>query len=98
MQRITYDTNEQNCRAADGAVLPEHICPFLIIVHQFDATQNDARAVEILEPEHRSRSAFDGPMVLFDDVVQILDLTTLDGCLALGRQQIRCFHSDKTGY
>jgi hypothetical protein len=37
-------------------------------VHQFDATQNDARAVEVLEPEHRSGSAFDGPMVLLDDV------------------------------
>jgi hypothetical protein len=51
--------------------------PFLDHVHQFDATQNDARAVEIPEPEHRSRSAFDRPMVLFDDVVQILDLILL---------------------
>jgi hypothetical protein len=45
---------------------------FLDHVHQLDATQNDARAVEILEPEHRPGSAFDGPMVLLDDVVQIL--------------------------
>jgi hypothetical protein len=63
--------------------------PFLDHVHQFDAAQNDARAVEILEPEHRSDSAFDGPMVLLDDVVQILDLTNLDGRLALGIHRVK---------
>src|SRR6185437_16869616 len=63
--------------------------PFLDHVHQFDATQNDVRAVEILEPEHRSDPAFDGPMVLLDDVVQILDLTNLDGRLALGIHRVK---------
>lgn len=58
-------------------------------MHQFDATQNDARAVEILEPEHRSGSAFDGSMVLLHDVVQIIDLTNLDGRLALGVHRVK---------
>jgi hypothetical protein len=58
-------------------------------VHQFDATQNDARAVKILEPEHRSGLAFDGSMVLLHDVVQILDLTNLDGRLALGVHRVK---------
>lgn len=36
------------------------------------------RTVEILESERRSGSAFDGPMVLLHDVLQILDLTNVD--------------------
>jgi hypothetical protein len=63
--------------------------PFLDHVHQFGAAQNDARAVEILEPEHRSGSVFDGSMVLLRDVVQILDLTNLDGHLALGVHRVK---------
>jgi hypothetical protein len=46
--------------------------PFLDHVHQLDATQDDARTVEVLEPEHWPGSTFNGPMVLLDDVVQIL--------------------------
>jgi hypothetical protein len=33
-------------------------------MHDLNATQNDTCAAEVLEPEHRSRDAFDGPMVL----------------------------------
>ena len=46
--------------------------PFLDHVHYFDATQNDARAVEILEAQHQSDDAFDGPMVLFDMLFRYL--------------------------
>jgi hypothetical protein len=38
--------------------------PFGDHMHDLDATQNDTRAAEVLEPEHRSDDAFDGPMVL----------------------------------
>jgi len=64
--------------------------PFLDHVHDFDAAQNDTRAVEVFEPQHRSSSTFDGPMVLLDDVVQILGLTDLDGCLALRIHRMQC--------
>jgi hypothetical protein len=52
-------------------------------VHQFDTGQKDALAVEVLEAEHRPGSAFDGPMVLLDDVIQILSLSNLDGYLTI---------------
>ncbi|MEA3102065.1 MAG: hypothetical protein QOF74_6305 [Caballeronia mineralivorans] len=58
-------------------------------VHQLDAAQNDARAGEVLEPRASNSSAFDGPMVLPDDVVQIFDLTNLDGRLALGVHRVK---------
>jgi hypothetical protein len=35
------------------------------------------RTVKVLEPEHGSSATFDGPMVLFHHVVQILDLPNL---------------------
>jgi hypothetical protein len=63
--------------------------PFLDHVHHLDVTQNDGRAVEILKPEHRPGPAFDGPMVLLHDVVQVLDLTNLDGHLALGIHRVK---------
>jgi len=43
-------------------------------MHDLGATQNDTRAAEVLEAEHRSDDAFDGPMVLRNYVVQIVDL------------------------
>ena len=51
-------------------------------MHDLDAAKNDARAAEVLEPEHPSDDAFDGPMVLLNYVEQIFDLTNLDGCVA----------------
>ena len=41
-------------------------------MHDLNATQSDTRAAEVLESEHRSGDAFDGPMVLLNYVVQIL--------------------------
>ena len=43
--------------------------PFRDHMHDLDATQNDTPAAEVLEPEHRSDDAFDGPMVVLNDVV-----------------------------
>ena len=33
---------------------------------------------EMSEPQHGSHDAFDGPVVLFEDVVEVLDLAHLD--------------------
>jgi hypothetical protein len=57
--------------------LPDHM-------HYFDAGQDYAGATKILEAQHRSGDAFDGPMVLLDHVIQVLDLTDRDGRLPLG--------------
>src|ERR1700730_19200069 len=48
--------------------------PFPDHVHEFDAGEEDAGAAKILEAEHWSGSAFNGTVVLLDDVVQVLDL------------------------
>jgi hypothetical protein len=52
-------------------------------VHDLDAAQQNAGTTEGLEPEHRPGTALDSPMVLFDDVVQILVLADLDRRVAL---------------
>jgi hypothetical protein len=51
-------------------------------MHRFDARQDDVGAPEILEAHHGPGSAFDSPMILLHDVVQILDLPDLDGHFA----------------
>src|SRR5882757_10023320 len=63
--------------------------PFRDHMHDLDAAQNDTRAAEVLEPEHRSDDAFDGPMVLLIPVVQILDVTNLDWCVAPGVHRVQ---------
>ncbi len=46
-------------------------------------------ATKILEAQHRSGDAFDGPMVLLDHVTQVLDLTDRDGRLPLGVSRVQ---------
>ena len=58
-------------------------------MHDLDAAENDTRPAEVLESEHWSDDAFDGPMVLFNHVVQILDLKDLVGCVALGVHRVQ---------
>ena len=53
-------------------------------MHDLDAGQSDARAPKTLETQHRFRDAFDGPVILFDNVVQVLALPDLDRCFLLG--------------
>ena len=60
----------------DGGVL--HLT-FSDDVHCLNAWEDDAGTPEILEAHHWPDSAFDVPMILFDHVVQILDLPDLDG-------------------
>jgi hypothetical protein len=52
-------------------------------VHDLDTAQQNAGTTKGLEPEHRPGAALDSPMVLFDDVVQILVLADLDRHVAL---------------
>jgi hypothetical protein len=56
--------------------------PFADHVHQFNAREKYAGAAKILESEHRSGSAFNGTVVLLDDVVQVLDLAYDDPFLS----------------
>jgi hypothetical protein len=47
-------------------------------MYGLDAPQNDACATKALEAHHWAGSTFDGPVILFDNVVQILFLADLD--------------------
>ena len=49
--------------------------PFLDHVHSLNTSQQNARTTERLEAKHGPDDALDGPMILLDDVVQILHLT-----------------------
>lgn len=46
-------------------------------VHELDAAQQDLGATKILEAEHRPRASLDRPMILLDNIVQILVLANL---------------------
>jgi hypothetical protein len=54
-------------------------------VHQLDATEQDARTAKVLEAKHRSSQALDSPMVLLNNVVQVLDLPKGDWGLPVRR-------------
>jgi len=58
--------------------------PLLDHVHDLDARDQSAHAVEVLEAEHGSHDAFDRPMILRNEIVQILGLAQLDGHAAVG--------------
>ena len=58
--------------------------PLLDHVHGFDACDDGARTTKRLESEHRSHEAFDGAMILLDDVVEVLRLAQLDVCAGVG--------------
>jgi hypothetical protein len=63
-----------------GSILGFHP-PFPDHMHHSGAGQNNAGATKILEAHHRLEDAFDGTMVLLDNVVRIPDLSDLDGRL-----------------
>jgi len=44
----------------------------LDLLRQLDSAYGDYRVFESFEPQHRSNSLFDSPMVLFNQVVQVL--------------------------
>jgi len=47
-------------------------------VHDLDAGDGDRGRPEVLEAEHRPGHPFDRPMVLLDEVIEVLDLADLD--------------------
>ncbi len=53
-------------------------------VHHLDPRQYSLHSLKRFEPQHRSGDAFDRAMVLFDDVVEILDLTYFNHRSVLG--------------
>jgi len=63
--------------------------PLLDHVHELDAAQQNARTPKGLEPKHRSSAPLDCPVILFDDVFQILVLADLDRCAAPGVQSLK---------
>src|SRR5215469_10129604 len=44
----------------------------LDLLRQFDSANRDHRVVELFEPHHRPNPLFDSPVVLFDEMVQVL--------------------------
>ena len=52
--------------------------PFLEHVDQFNSSQRDLCGPKTLESQHRATLAFDAPMILFNDVVEVLALPDLD--------------------
>src|SRR5450755_1550848 len=61
-----------------GVVFEAVELAFLDHVHGLDAGDQGARAAKGLEPEHGSHDALDGPVILLDDVVEVLALPHLD--------------------
>ncbi|CAB3807029.1 hypothetical protein LMG28614_06517 [Paraburkholderia ultramafica] len=53
-------------------------------MHELDSTQQDPGAAKCLESQHGSGTPLDRPVVLFHDIVEILDLADLDGRLTPG--------------
>ena len=53
-------------------------------MHGFNARDDNSGTAIGLETEHRSRDAFDGPVVLLNNTVEILRLTQHDGQTAVG--------------
>ena len=52
-------------------------------MHRFNTSDDNSRAAKGLETEHRSRDAFDSPVVVLNDIVEILCLTQRDGQTAV---------------
>jgi hypothetical protein len=82
MLSIAFVTSELlGCSFGEAIIV--HL-PLADHMHQFDAGQDDASTPEILETHHWFDDAFDGPVILLHDVIQVLVLANLDQCRALG--------------
>jgi hypothetical protein len=60
-----------------GEAIIVHL-PLANHVHDFNAGKNDARPSEILKAHHRLDDAFDGAVILLDDIIQVLVPADLD--------------------
>ena len=67
-----------------GLVFDSAELAFANHVHGLDAGDQDARAAEGLESEHRTGDAFDGSVVLLDEVVEVLRLAQFNHQPAVG--------------
>jgi hypothetical protein len=71
-------------------------------VHDFDTTKEDAGTTERLEPEHRPDDALDGPVILLDDIVEVLALPNRDrrvvpGVIAFDPRRVGAALVDRDG-
>src|SRR5262245_17326067 len=55
-----------------------HHLPFLEPMHELNPGEGTLRGVEGLEPQHGASDPLHAAMILFDDVVEILDLADFD--------------------
>ena len=58
--------------------------PFADPVHRLNACDEHASAAKCLESQHGAHDALDGPVVLLDEVVEVLELTHLDVRAGIG--------------
>ena len=59
---------------------------FAYAVHQFNAGDRDRRVAELLEPQHDRNALLDAAMVLFNQVIEVLDWSQLT---AFGKMSFR---------
>ena len=69
-----------------GVATRAALLPFLDHVHGLDAGDDASGGPERLEPHHRSGSSLDRPVVLLDDVVEVLRLAQFNCHAAVGDQ------------
>ena len=66
--------------------------PFLEHADQFNPSQSFLRRAETLESQHRTTLAFDTPVILFDDVIEVLALANLDALIVVIIVLMDCGH------
>ena len=52
--------------------------------HGFDTGDEDSGTAKVFESEHGARGPFDGPVILFDDIVEVRQLAQRDGKTGVG--------------
>ena len=71
-----------NRTGSPDAVVPRPQLVFADHVHELNASKGHGGRTEGLEPHHRSHLTLDRSMVLFDNIVEVLDLPDLNTCVA----------------
>ena len=72
-QRIKF-----SCIRQFFTAISDHLA-FLDHMHQFDATQSTSGWSEGFEAGHGANDSFNCPVILLDEIVQVFDMTNLDG-------------------
>ena len=84
LSRLSRCQRIELLRSGERAPVVASHLPFAKHVHELDAGKDDAGATERLETQHRSDDALDRPVVLLDDVVEVLALPNRDRRVMLG--------------